>query len=235
MNATASSCWPTPTVDGNHNRHGLTPKAGDGLATAVLRWPTPTVNMAPQVNSNARQWDGFNSTEALAVAIERGLWPTPSAGNFNEGESLESWEARRERELAKGRNGNGFETPLAVAVQRWPTPQARDGDGRAADASRVGDPNRHGGYNLDDWVKLWNAPRAAGGSLTGGSNSRKTAIRDGSYVSGSLNPAWVEMLQGFPEGWTATAGRPRRARSNTRGSRPAPSSAATPSPTEASG
>lgn len=27
--------WPTPTVKGNHNRAGLTPSSGDGLATAV--------------------------------------------------------------------------------------------------------------------------------------------------------------------------------------------------------
>jgi len=33
--------WPTPTVHGNHNRAGLSPKSGDGLATAVKLWPTP--------------------------------------------------------------------------------------------------------------------------------------------------------------------------------------------------
>jgi DNA (cytosine-5)-methyltransferase 1 len=27
--------WPTPTVHGNHNRKGLSPDSGDGLATAV--------------------------------------------------------------------------------------------------------------------------------------------------------------------------------------------------------
>ena len=33
--------WPTPTVNGNNNRAGLTEKAGDGLSTAVKLWPTP--------------------------------------------------------------------------------------------------------------------------------------------------------------------------------------------------
>lgn len=56
---------------------------------------------------------------------------------------------------------------------RWPTAQARDGDprGRSPDPSRVGDPKRHGGYNLDDWAakfsqeaipsaKMWPTPAA---------------------------------------------------------------------------
>ena len=33
--------WPTPTVYGNNNRHGITSKAGDGLATAAKMYPTP--------------------------------------------------------------------------------------------------------------------------------------------------------------------------------------------------
>lgn len=34
--------WPTPSVEGNRNRHGLTTKAGDGLQTAAQQWATPT-------------------------------------------------------------------------------------------------------------------------------------------------------------------------------------------------
>lgn len=34
--------WPTPTLNGNYNRKGLSKKSGDGLATAVkVMWPTP--------------------------------------------------------------------------------------------------------------------------------------------------------------------------------------------------
>jgi len=33
--------WPTPTVKGNYNKKGLSPKSGDGLATAVKKFPTP--------------------------------------------------------------------------------------------------------------------------------------------------------------------------------------------------
>jgi hypothetical protein len=34
--------WPTPTVNGNHNRKVASETSGDGLATAVKMWPTPT-------------------------------------------------------------------------------------------------------------------------------------------------------------------------------------------------
>ena len=37
-----SGFWPTPTVNGNYNKKGLSPQSGDGLATAVLKaFPTP--------------------------------------------------------------------------------------------------------------------------------------------------------------------------------------------------
>lgn len=41
----ASGLWPTPTVAGNYNAAGSSPKAGDGLGTAVAKrsmWPTAT-------------------------------------------------------------------------------------------------------------------------------------------------------------------------------------------------
>jgi hypothetical protein len=53
------------------------------------------------------------------------LLPTPAAGNFNDGESLESWQARNERLRDLGINGNGMGTPLPVAVQLLKTPTAQ--------------------------------------------------------------------------------------------------------------
>ena len=44
--------WPTPTVNGNHNRAGLSAKSGDGLATAVRTWPTPTGNRRSGLQSH---------------------------------------------------------------------------------------------------------------------------------------------------------------------------------------
>ena len=42
--AGAAKSWPTPTAKGNHNRKGLSPNSGDGLATSAKRWATPTTS-----------------------------------------------------------------------------------------------------------------------------------------------------------------------------------------------
>lgn len=52
---------------------------------------------------------------------------------------------------------------------------------------------------------LWPTPRANGGNNAGGSNGRKSAIRNGTYVSGRVNPNLYEWLMGFPTDWTGTA------------------------------
>lgn len=61
-----------------------------------------------------------------------GSWPTPSAANPNDGESLETWEARREALKAKGINGNGCGMPLGIAVRLWPTPNVPNGGRKPA-------------------------------------------------------------------------------------------------------
>ena len=54
------------------------------------------------------------------------LLPTPVAGNSNDGESIQTWLARRDRQKKPGRNGNGIGTPLPVAIALLPTPMASD-------------------------------------------------------------------------------------------------------------
>ena len=54
------------------------------------------------------------------------LLPTPVAGAFNDGESVDSWIARRNRQKKLGRNGNGIGTPLTIAIRLLPTPMASD-------------------------------------------------------------------------------------------------------------
>ena len=54
------------------------------------------------------------------------MLPTPVAGAFNDGESAQSWLARRDRQKKLGRNGNGIGTPLPIAIALLPTPMAGD-------------------------------------------------------------------------------------------------------------
>lgn len=74
----ARQLLPTPTVCGNHNRKGVSPTSGDGLATAVRKLlPTPTAQ------------DGKNSTlppsqrgrDTIPGEISRLLLPTPMASD----------------------------------------------------------------------------------------------------------------------------------------------------------
>jgi len=53
--ATGSSSWPTPTVNGNNNRKGLTKKSGNELATAVRMYPTPKATYRDYCPSERRR------------------------------------------------------------------------------------------------------------------------------------------------------------------------------------
>jgi hypothetical protein len=83
----------------------------------------------------------------------------------------------------------------------WPTPRSTDG----SHGGRVTPRKSRNGGNLVEAVSMamYPTPTASGASNAGDSNSRKTAKRNGTYVSGSLNPEWVEWLMGFPLGFTA--------------------------------
>lgn len=88
----------------------------------MLPTPTATLNEPAPWKEGVDWWLQSRATRNLegVVTGNTPLLPTPNAGVFNDGEDLGSWEARRERNLAKGINGNGQGTPLSIAVkQDW--------------------------------------------------------------------------------------------------------------------
>ena len=101
-------------------------------------------------------------------------------------------------------------TTLGGFAHMWPTPQAADH--KNMDTTRP--PSKGGGSrDLRQDVKMWPTPRASEWKGTGplGSKSHNHRLEKGyldatvqerGQVSGSLNPAWVEWLMGYPEGWT---------------------------------
>lgn len=101
-----------------------------------------------------------------------GLWPTPTANNF-ECKDMEAMLARRERAKQKSGNGNGFGLTLGNAVKLWPTPTARD----------------HFPPHKPEYIA---AKKAQGHGMSNLNDS----------VNGQLNPDWVEWLMGWPVGWT---------------------------------
>ena len=133
-----SSCWRTSaaTLDGDSTLSSVTlPASGSMLSGELFARPTSALPIVASGSSSSR------------------LLPSPAASNPNDGEALDSWEARRQRNLAKGINGNGQGTPLSVAVRLLPTPRTTDTNG----AGSHGD----GGPDLRTVVSLLPTPNAS--------------------------------------------------------------------------
>ncbi|MEU6858850.1 hypothetical protein AB0B28_08255 [Glycomyces sp. NPDC046736] len=115
---------PTPRASENENRQTkrtpsqLAGTHGKNLAAeACALLPTPRASDGAKGGPNQRGSSGDLTLPSAAVR----LLPTPAASNPNDGEDLENWEARRQRNLAKGTNGNGQGTPLSIAVRKIST------------------------------------------------------------------------------------------------------------------
>lgn len=158
-----------------------------------------------------------------------GDWPTPAAMNPNDGEGLDTWEARRQRVLATKKNGNGFGTPLAIAVRICPTPCAtdceaaggpmqssltnsvtgryQDGPPDPASPSTSGKPRdwctpvaQPANGTPEDFLRRKRESVARGNSMGICISDLNMQVQQ-AEGKGSLNPAWVSQLQGFPDGW----------------------------------
>ncbi len=138
------------------------------------------------------------------------LWPTPSVhGNYN-------------RAGVSDKSGNG----LSTAVKLWPTPTSTERSGINPNTGRGGGlthavslwptPHRNcsngvgahgdGGLNIQTAVSLWPTPMAnkTEGYSGNGRNPTLAQCVTGEVrpAHGMLSPAWVEILMGFPIGWT---------------------------------
>ncbi len=153
-------------------------------------------------------------TRGLRIAASEsssspGLLPTPAAGNFNDGESVESWETRRQANLAKGINGNGQGTPLAMAVQLLKTPTAQlavNGGSQHPDKRREGG---HGPTLADQIEHLLPTPQAhdAAGSKT---PEQIAAMRARGHGVSNLNEAAAHHLLPTPRASDGTKGAPNQ-------------------------
>lgn len=120
---------------------------------------------------------------------EYGLWRTPDANTGNRGpKSKELYEECK-------RTGKHAIT-LNDQVKMWPTPCANCHTG-------AGNHGR-GGENLQTAVKMWPTPAARDWRSGKGRQENGHAPQLPEAVGGQLNPAWVELLMGFPLGWTDT-------------------------------
>lgn len=130
----------------------------------ILAWPRERT--AVDASGVAGGWSADPRATDRRQRIENlTLLPTPAVVQ-NDGESIESWQARRERIKATGINGNGMGMPLPIAVQLLPTPDAYAGD---RGGSQNPEKRRDGGHtvSLADVAEhaLLGTPRTAQGIM----------------------------------------------------------------------
>lgn len=194
---TGNTEWPTP--------HGFSPDGGrsngpsedseqtgghrgraDTLTSAARLWPTPKGSAAgPDFAKVTRSSTGIS----LQTAVQ--MWPTPTEGDAKSSGSRNTATSKAHpgislTDAVRGDSGTG-RMPFA-------TPTAAIAEGRAPQNSK-------GKRDLRLDASTWATPT---------SRDHKTGqlpTRDGGdslpvQAGGSLNPMWVEWLQGFPLGWT---------------------------------
>jgi len=187
----------------------LPPLAHHTGATASGLWPTATADSASDRTVKYAQ-GGL----PLTLAVQR--WPTPNAVDHKGPNPLDR------------RPASDDDLPTAV-LRSWPTPTAEDGESKdmslARRASRLPD-------TLHGAAKQWPTPAArdyrAPNAVDGQSRLSRPPTSGPQLpneAGGMLNPVWVELMLGYPPGWTECAFAPPR-----RGSKasPARSGAATP-------
>lgn len=120
-----------PTPDATRGRKAtrtstlLPGVAGELLPTPRVSGGNDTTELPPSTLAGRHGLDLGPAVGQIPAPPRGGLLPTPAATAFNDGESLESWQARNQRLRELGVNGNGMGTPLAVAVQMLRTPTAQ--------------------------------------------------------------------------------------------------------------
>lgn len=173
--ASGSGLWPTPTcpnggrsvahvTDWRSERTAYTDsgkKVQIDLASAVKHWPIPTSSLGTKGDrvTPRKSREGGTLIEAVSQRTE---WPTPTVnGNYN-------------KQGLSAKSGDG----LATAV--WCTPSASVIDAKSTVVKLTGRKPSDPQVGLADQVR-------AGDPSAGG----------------SLSPDWVELLMGWPKGWTS--------------------------------
>lgn len=183
------SSWPTVTANGNHNRKGLSPTSGDGLATAVAAWPTPTTNDSKNDNppSQSERNTPPHSVAAVNWQTPRAIYGAGHAGMESEshltGQAL-AWQTPGTDSFRSRGGERKDEMGLDQQARTWATPHANMTTG-------PGSQGRDGGMNIQTQA----AECSHRDQQTG-----RGGLRTPAPVV--LNPAFVEALMGLPSGMT---------------------------------
>lgn len=174
---------------------------GDSVVSSLPASVRSSVNWKRAVTPSGRVYTVLGRSEPRTRGTGSGSsdgWPTPQ---------------RADGERASNMMVRGNPT-LKGAVNLWPTPAQADA---SRGASKGGYPTHTGGPNLSGAAKSAGPPVPENRSMSG---SRPAWPTPQAYAhdpalsnppgrtpldfqaGGKLNAAWVEILQGFPSGWT---------------------------------
>jgi hypothetical protein len=178
---TVASLWATPRAEMDQGSASEKRRKSPSVACQASMWATPNAHDGRRPGADLLSTQGGNLNRDAAT------WPTPDANVMNDGESPETWHARRETLKAKGINGNGAGIPLTVAAVSWPTPVASDSGQKVTLASHQ--PGLIGAAH--------HFSRQVLSSLDG--RDLSPTIRT---LPPRLNPAFACWLMGWPTWWT---------------------------------
>ena len=138
--------------------------------------------------------------------IESGFWPTPNVPNG--GRSIPPGSEIKGRMTPTAyRDGKKYQVDLNQAVKKglWPTPLSQEAKHAAATEWELA--TDHGATKNSLRVRvaksMFPTPTSQDAANNGGpSQHERNSLPLNAVAGGSLNPAWVEWLMGYPEGWT---------------------------------
>lgn len=201
-----SGDWTTPQAHDTNPRSAknrANPNGGCGCLTWDAReasWPTPRSEDSDQTGSHrgepdtltsaARLWSTPNSHDAERGAESKATKDARGAGGVNLREAC-NWPTPKSRGV-KGMSQRGIHKPedalLNMVNAGLPAPASPSTNGKRR-----------------DWCTPGASLAEAGTQSRGGDRKHELLLngqaRAESPRAGSLNPAWVAQLQGFPDGW----------------------------------
>jgi hypothetical protein len=189
--AVFSETWPRSGTMQSGTAYRLRPLVPRISGTGCTSWPTPTVHGMEGRNTKYAQ--GGTPLSAAVRMAERGMGPTPIAGD---GEKMSSGSLARAVRPELPWRYDGRERPM------FPTPRAKESGSWQRDRSKGKGRKK---LTLTGAAKMYPTPTAS--DAVGGAAYSRPPSRQGSptlkeSTPGALNPQWVEWLMGFPLGWT---------------------------------
>jgi hypothetical protein len=154
------------------------------------------------------EWDEFSATFPRSGTMRNGrCYLRPMSALLTSAPASGLWPIPRTTGLDGGSNSRN----AAKARGYWPTPDVgvfnltESFESWVARSARMGARHQHAPFRppLALAVRIWSTPRASDGEKGGPNQSFGAGGTPlPAQVGGTLNPRWVEWLQGYPIGWT---------------------------------